>query len=382
MTIHPSLERISDLIGMIYDCVLDPGNWEPTLACINRELAFANSALGVVPLHAGAQVVNVAVGFDQEWLDTIGSHTYKAESVALWGGAQRLQQFPLDEPIVGSQTAGYPTRHTNRYFREILEPRGIHDAAMVTIARDQALLGYVAFNRHVSEGAIGESEIGGLRLLGPHFRRAVTISNLFDLKAIEASTFASTLDVLAFGVVLVDGHLTIVHGNAAAERMLSQRDPIRTESGSLTLPGLEAQAALERTVRLAATDETSLGPRGIGIPVRRIAGEPCVIHVLPLRRSEIRRGLFASAAAALFVAPAAAPPRMPADALALLYDLTPAETRVFEMLSAGMTQAMIAEALGIAASTVKTHVLHLFEKTGCQRQADLLKLATTLSSPV
>jgi DNA-binding CsgD family transcriptional regulator len=73
---------------------------------------------------------------------------------------------------------------------------------------------------------------------------------------------------------------------------------------------------------------------------------------------------------------------MPSDAMALLYDLTPAETRIFELLTTGMTQAAIGDALGIAASTVKTHVLHLFEKTGCQRQVDLMKPATTLSSPV
>jgi len=41
----------------------------------------------------------------------------------------------------------------------------------------------------------------------------------------------------------------------------------------------------------------------------------------------------------------------------------------------------IARTLGIAPSTVKTHVLHLFEKTGCARQADLLKLAASLSAP-
>jgi DNA-binding CsgD family transcriptional regulator len=51
------------------------------------------------------------------------------------------------------------------------------------------------------------------------------------------------------------------------------------------------------------------------------------------------------------------------------------------MISAGSTQTTIGRALGIAPSTVKTHVLHLFEKTGCTRQADLLKLAASLSAP-
>jgi DNA-binding CsgD family transcriptional regulator len=81
------------------------------------------------------------------------------------------------------------------------------------------------------------------------------------------------------------------------------------------------------------------------------------------------------------VTPATAPARMPADALAFLYDLTPAEARIFELISVGMAQAAIGQTLGIARSTVKTHVRHLFSKTGNNRQADLLRLASTLSMP-
>jgi DNA-binding CsgD family transcriptional regulator len=107
-----------------------------------------------------------------------------------------------------------------------------------------------------------------------------------------------------------------------------------------------------------------------------------VIHVLPLKRGEMRRGLAQRAAAALFIAPATAQPRMPSDALAVLYDLTPAETRVFELITDGQTQTVIATTLGIARSTVKTHLLHVFEKTGCKRQVDLVKLVSGLQSPV
>jgi DNA-binding CsgD family transcriptional regulator len=120
---------------------------------------------------------------------------------------------------------------------------------------------------------------------------------------------------------------------------------------------------------------------GIGIPTRLSDGEPCVIHVLPLKRGELRRGLAPRATAAVFVTPANALPTMPRDALALLYDLTPAEARVFELICAGDTQTEIGQTLGIARSTVKTHLLRVFEKTGCGRQVDLETLAASLSLP-
>jgi hypothetical protein len=42
----------------------------------------------------------------------------------------------------------------------------------------------------------------------------------------------------------------------------------------------------------------------------------------------------------------------------------------------------IAVVLGIATSTVKTHLLRVFDKTGCSRLAELVKLAASMSLPV
>jgi DNA-binding CsgD family transcriptional regulator len=373
-------ERLSDIIGSIYDCVLDPGNWVATLESITREFTFTNAALGVVPLYGGAHVLNKTVGFDPEWLE-IGP-SYAPESVALWGGAEGAQQYPLDEPIIASQIPGYADRHNNRYFRDILEPRGFHEAALIMIAREPAAVGYVTFNRHRTDGDIGEREVTGLRLLGPHFRRAVTISSLFDLKAIEAASFAAVLDGFAFGVLLVDEQLGIVHANPVANQMLADRDPLVAQGGTLALRDEPATAALLRAVRQAGLDAAGLGVRGIGIPARRAEGDPCVVHVMPLRPGPLRSSFGQRATAALFVAPATATARMPSEALALLYDLTPAETRILEMIVAGKTQSAIAIGLGIAPSTVKTHLLRLFDKTGCKRQVDLVRLAAGLTLPV
>src|SRR5262249_5544830 len=163
-------------------------------------------------------------------------------------------------------------------------------------------------SRHQSAGEIGVGELDGLRLLAPHFRRAVTISNLFDMKAVEAATFASALDSFAFALVLVDAQLGIGHANGVAAAMLAGTDPVESRNGVLVLHEKDCNAALERAVHQASVDEVTMGPRGIGIPARRTAGEPCVIHVLPLKRGEMRRGIRQRATAALFIAPAAAAP--------------------------------------------------------------------------
>ena len=73
---------------------------------------------------------------------------------------------------------------------------------------------------------------------------------------------------------------------------------------------------------------------------------------------------------------------MPAAALAAIYDLTPAETRVLELLVDGKAPTEIGIHLGISMNTVKTHLQRVYDKTGARRQADLIQLVGSLSLPV
>jgi DNA-binding CsgD family transcriptional regulator len=373
-----STERLSELIGSIYDCALNPTNWEAVLTSICHDFSFASSLLGVERVP-GRIICQISSGLEPQLVARIPD--YRDEIAQVWRGPDHVTRFPLDEPIVISQAVDREVLRSNRYILEFLE-FGIVDAVTIMLADDPTLNSNLGFNRHKSAGRIVGWEVDGLRLLAPHFRRAITIGNLFDMKAIEAASFGALLEGFAFGVLLVDERLGVVHANPAAQAMLSLRDPIEMQKGALAIREKDSNAALERAMNQARLDESGMGSRGIGIPARRIEGEPCVVHVLPLRRGQLRRGVGQRATAALFVAPANARPYLPSDALALLYDLTPAETRILDMITRGQAQSEIATALGIARSTVKTHVLRLFDKTGCKRQVDLVNLAARFSLSV
>jgi DNA-binding CsgD family transcriptional regulator len=104
---------------------------------------------------------------------------------------------------------------------------------------------------------------------------------------------------------------------------------------------------------------------------------PAVAHVLPLRRGQ-RADLVSNAAAAVFVHHAAAPPTLNPAALARLYDLTPAETRMLGELLSGDGLAEIARRLAISEATAKTHRTRIFAKTRVARRAELAALAWRL----
>ena len=74
-------------------------------------------------------------------------------------------------------------------------------------------------------------------------------------------------------------------------------------------------------------------------------------------------------------------PSLP-ESIARHYKLTPTELRVLLAIVEVGGAPEVAEALGIAAGTVKTHLGRVYQKTGARRQADLVKLVAGFSNPL
>lgn len=279
-------ETLSDLIGSIYDCALDPGRWPATLTELRLALGFKNAAMNLQAMPSGKMLVNVASGIESPWLERMPQ--YGAEVLEQWGGAEAIASYPLDEPAVLSRDGRRSDWEDNRYYVEWGKPQGIIDVMAIGLARDAGMIGSIGMGRHVSAGPIGARETDVARLLIPHFQRAVAISKVLDLKTVTASSFAAALDTVAAAVLLVAADLRIVHANKAGEDMLIARDAIVSERGTLVIRSPAANAALAVAVRQAAEAEATIGRRGFGIPAQRKNGEPSVLHVLPLRHGNLR----------------------------------------------------------------------------------------------
>jgi DNA-binding CsgD family transcriptional regulator len=111
-------------------------------------------------------------------------------------------------------------------------------------------------------------------------------------------------------------------------------------------------------------------------------GENFVAHVLPLTSGARRRvGMSYSAVAAFFVRKAELALPSPIEAMTTRYRLTAAELRVLMAIVQVGGVPEVAPVLGISETTVKTHLQHVFEKTGVNRQADLVRLVAEFMSP-
>ena len=372
-------ERILlDIVGRIYDCVIDHRQWRPTVEKIRQTFRWHNAQLTAISPADDRQNIIVLLGYPDEYLPIVEDPSYLSDILELWGGMPRINAAPLAEPLLQSQMGDASTTAENRYYRDFAAPQGIVDALSIALAREPNMIAALAGGIHGSVGAPTEAELEGLRVIAPHLRRAVTIANLFEDMRTESAMFAAALETSRAGILLVDEKLRIIHANSMAGAMLSNGDPLREHHGRLTLREELSHGALASAV---AAKAIHLGRSGSGIPTRRRDGSAALVHVLPLNDGRVRPGIASRAAAAVFVAPSPGPINLPNEALSLLFNLTPAEVRVMELISEGHDITDAADQLGVAQSTVKTHLLRVYQKTGTRGQKDLSALARGIAVP-
>jgi DNA-binding CsgD family transcriptional regulator len=132
-------------------------------------------------------------------------------------------------------------------------------------------------------------------------------------------------------------------------------------------------------LRRAASNDLALGRRGVGVPLSAQL-EAAYAYILPLLGVGTRR-VSNQPLVAIFLSTRKGR-ALPEDAILMtLFDLTPAEARIMSRIADGQNAITLKDELGISTNTIKTHLARIFAKTGCGRQADVVKLMSELSLP-
>src|SRR5262249_39520507 len=181
----------------------------------------------------------------------------------------------------------------------------------------------------------------------------------------------------------VDASGRIVHANRSGHVMVAEGTILRAPGGRLGAIDSGANQALLDGFSAAEAGDVAVGRRGVALPIKGHGGDLYVANVLPLTSGARRNaGISYCAVATVFVHKAALDLPSPPEAITNEFKLTPTELRVlFAIVEVGGVPE-VAEVLGIATNTVKTHLSRLFEKTGTRRQADLVTLARGFSNPL
>jgi DNA-binding CsgD family transcriptional regulator/PAS domain-containing protein len=212
-------------------------------------------------------------------------------------------------------------------------------------------------------------------------RQAVAIADALNLTSIRAGALEAMLNALAAGVYLADRDGRIVYMNHAAERQVGTGNVIRIANGRLAPVDRKARLTLGSAIDQVIGDGD---PRTSGITVA-LAGVDhagLIATILPLLSGENPSFCRGAGMAAIFMQDPIEMPPLAAQAFAELYHLTVSEQRVLLAMAPGLSVKEAAESLGISESTAKTHLKHIYSKTGVSKQTELMRLFMSATPPV
>jgi DNA-binding CsgD family transcriptional regulator/PAS domain-containing protein len=366
--------KLLDLIGQVYDCAIEPAKWPDTLQQVTEYLGGAAAAISLQdPLKREARLISqwgIKPDFERMMMEGLGINPLIPMG---WF-------VEVDEPFSGEKALGRESYLKSRFYNEIVAPGGYYDAALTVLAKSVNRFGSLSVP---SEDPIDDGMLARLRDITPHVRRAVSIADLLDVRALQGNMLSAAFDLLTIGVVLTDSRARIVHANSVAQNYLDQRSGIRRDGDTLSCRDPRTAMELLQAIQNASDGSAAAFPRsGIALPITTIDGIDLAAWVLPLDgglRNELATSFAASAAVFLRQLGDVSP--FPGELFVNRYGITPAECRVLIMLTQGMTVREAAAALGITEPTAKTHLQKLFQRTGTDRQADLMRLAMSALAP-
>jgi DNA-binding CsgD family transcriptional regulator/PAS domain-containing protein len=363
--------KLSDLIEDIYDAALEPARWNDVFVSINEFVDGLGSGIFSKNLISKSGAASYFCGADPHYIQ-LYSETYSKLGP--------LTSFPpLGSIVTMPDLVPYDEFRRGRFYQEYMAPQGCTDIAGVVLENSKAssadLLTVYVRNRMVDDEIRQR-----IKLIAPHAHRALTINKAIDHRKSEAAAFADTLDGLSAGIFLVDAQCRILHANVAGQDMLCEDDFLRSIGGLLVARDAQANRGLREIV---ANGDAGVAASNAAISLTAHDGARHVAYLLPLR-TVVRNSAEApsKAAAAIFVRKAELDDQSYGGLIARAFGLTPAELRVLLAIVEVGGVPETSETLGIAETTVKTHLYRVFSKTGASRQADLVKLAAGFANPL
>ncbi len=236
-----------------------------------------------------------------------------------------------------------------------------------------------------------------------HTRSASAVAPADDVPASVAGDplLALAVDTLKQGLILFDATGHVIGANAAARRSVELREEIELAASAepphdrirLQIRRSAVQLKLERALRACgASALPSLQHPTVRLPqpreVRAVQalvltfehGQPgLILQLSPIVPQTLPNAPLPQASVLGVLIDRCTSPALEPMMLRDLFGLTDAESRVAEAYLRVDTVKEVAALLGVSANTIKTHLAAVYLKTGCTRQAQLVRLLMALS---
>jgi DNA-binding CsgD family transcriptional regulator len=350
-----------ELVDRIYECSLVPELWPGIL----DELGRMVEGIGGVLLITKADV--------QYWTSAPRNREFVGKMVQegwLWRAHMAERFFAARHPgfLTWLDIFNSDELDQESVFREVWRPHGVGCGIATAIPVPTGENVVLLWGRRTERGPVERASVQKLDELRPHLARSAFLSARLQLE--RARIASETLAAVGLPALVLNEHGKVLAASSLIEALSAY-----VQWRAFDRISLKDKAA-EQLLGDAIAAIAGGGVRSF--PVRDTGAEAMMVaHVIPIRLSA--RDIFVRCAAALVLTPVTMPQAPPVELVQSLFDLTPAEARVARSLASGKTVADIATDGGVSRNTIRTQLDRVMEKTGCNRQAEVVALLTGIS---
>jgi DNA-binding CsgD family transcriptional regulator len=369
-----SPEELSELLGSLYAAPLQPEKWQVFFDHLSRLTKISCGYLFTGSESRGQEVLaGGGFSFNPEVLRLYKE--YYGPMDPFWAPFLRNPRITI---IRGEELVSHEQLIKTEFYNDLLSKHDMESMTLLSCSSDVNQTDFMPVWRRVQDDRMEEESIAILRTILPHANIALQLRARLQAIEIQSPFTEMAMDSMSIAAFLVSASGYVHHWNKLAEAFVQRADGLRLDGTILTAMNSSENARLRTFVSAAARGNNGKAviPGGALNISRRGTQPPLRVAVLPV--PENHKAAIRIPCALIFVSDPTVAPKSRAVFMQMLYRLTPAESRLADLLLNGLELREIADHLGLTTETARFHLKRVLAKTGAHRQSALMRLMLSL----
>jgi DNA-binding CsgD family transcriptional regulator/PAS domain-containing protein len=367
MTQKLSLDRLSMMLGYLYQGPLEPTPWRSFLTelCQCLDSKYVTFILRPPSNQSEGLMINTN-GSSAEVMASYNQYYFNLDP---------LVDLPSGQVVTLAEFTSSQDWLSSEFYKNFLEPVGVFHILGADIKTNDRARCRIRICRGVDSPGFVEEDKTFLAYFVPHLERSVAQHMQINRIETERNLYAGTVDQFAVGTIILDEDGKILQANRVAEHLLNAMDGLRLDGDRLQVGTARDGQKFHNLVKQALqSQESAQGSVVKAMRIQRPSGRADLgIIVRSVHLSEWNEGKLCPSVV-IFVSDPEQQSHAPQEIVKALFDLTSAQAQLAMLLANGLTLDEASEELGISRNTARAHLRSTFSKTGVTRQTMLVRL--------
>jgi DNA-binding CsgD family transcriptional regulator/PAS domain-containing protein len=355
-------ELLSEAFDQVQAAIFEPALWLPAIEAISR----ASGALGATIAEPNGRGVFGSTLSTEDLDDLLDGYVREDWGSRDFRAQQLLPQVRRTGVVLETDVISKDQFERHEYYK-FMRKYGIGDCVLLDLSstRDEA---YFVFQNSLTDAPARAQDAVHFHAIRTRLITALQLAKHVD--ASKVMGMAAAFETSHIGCIFFDRKGVVTLANPKAEALFT--GSLRMSRGEVRASSAIETAHFNRALKTALQATGTITDTRSAVRLSRAGQRPLIVRFE--RFGAHLTDVFSHSCVMALIEDPDQEVRLKPETLMMLFDLTPAETRISLLVASGMSAVDIANQHGIGYETVRSHIRSIFQKTGTSRQSELSAL--------